>query len=85
MHNIFKFYVATWSADINGCISSDADVYDMVLHDKLHDNQKFDLDIQVNLHEFILNVQKSFHFVFMMFKTKLLELIFLFIGIVDTG
>ena len=34
----------------------------MVLHDKLHDNQKFDLDIQVNLHEFILNVQKSFCF-----------------------
>ena len=56
----------------------------MVLHDKLHDNQKFDLDIQVNLHEFILNVQKSY-VVFMMFKTKLLGLIFLFIGIVDTG
>ena len=57
----------------------------MVLHDKLHDNQKFDLDIQVNLHEFIHTVQKSSYFVFMMFKTKLLGLIFLFIGIVDTG
>ena len=57
----------------------------MVLHDKLHDNQKFDLDIQVSLHEFILTVRNSFYVVFMMFKTKLLGLIFLFIGIVDTG
>ena len=54
--------MATWPADLNGCISSDADVYDMVLHDKLYDNQKFDLDIQVYQHEFILTAQKLFNF-----------------------
>ena len=65
-YNILQFYVATWAADLNGCIPSDIDVYHMVLHDKLYDNQKFDLDIQVCQHQFILTSKK----IFQVFKTK---------------